>query len=272
MAIPLVVGVDGSEASLEAVDWAAAEAALHEVRLHLLHAAVGEREASDVISAAAERARRSAPAVRLSSEVSHEDAALALVGRGRNAHALVLGDRGLGDLPEMLLGSVSLAVAARADCPVVVVRGTAEHRDARFGSVVVGVEDGESSGTAVDYAVREAHLRRCRLVAVHAWSAPSGAFTTPQAPSWQLEAHRRPPAQVLDDALRRPAERYRDATVSRRLIEEPARPALLEAASTADLLVVGTRRRLGHPGLQLGLINHALLHHAPCPVAVVPQM
>jgi nucleotide-binding universal stress UspA family protein len=56
------------------------------------------------------------------------------------------------------------------------------------------------------------------------------------------------------------------------LIEKPARQALLEAASTADLLVVGARRRLGHPGLQLGLINHALLHHAPCPVAVVPQM
>ncbi|MGX4695315.1 universal stress protein [Streptomyces sp. JNUCC 63] len=272
MTIPLVVGVDGSEASLEAVDWAAAEAARHGVPLHLLHAAAGEQEASDVISTASERARKGAPAVRLSSEVSYENAASALVGHGRNAFALVLGDRGLGDLSGMLLGSVSLAVAARADCPVVVVRGTPDNRDARFGSVVVGVEDGEGSGTAVDFALREAHVRRCQLVALHAWSAPSGACTTPQAPSWQLEAHRRPPAQVLDDALRRPAEKYRDATVSRRLIEKPARPALLEAASTADLLVVGARRRLGHPGLQLGLINHALLHHAPCPVAVVPQM
>lgn len=272
MTIPLVVGVDGSEASLEAVDWAAAEAARHGVPLLLLHAAAGEHEASDVISAASERARQGAPPVRLSSEVSHEDAASALVGRGRNAFALVLGNRGLGDLSGMLLGSVSLAVAARADCPVVVVRGTAEHRTARFGSVVVGVEDGEGSGTAVDFALREAHVRRCQLVAVHAWSAPSGACTTPQSSSWPLDAHRRPPAQVLDDALCRPAERYRDATVCPRLIEKPARSALLEAASTADLLIVGARRRLGHPGLQLGLINHALLHHAPCPVAVVPQM
>ncbi|MCC5478323.1 universal stress protein [Streptomyces barringtoniae] len=272
MTIPLVVGVDGSETSLEAVDWAADEAARHGIPLHLLHAAAGEQEASAVISAASARAREGAPAVRLSSEVSHDDAASALVGKGRNAFALVLGNRGLGDLSGMLLGSVSLAVAARADCPVVVVRGSSEHRAARFGSVVVGVEDGEGSGTAVDFAVREAQVRRCRLEAVHAWSAPSGACTTPQAPSWQLEAHRRPPAQVLDDALRRPAERYGDAAVSRRLIEKPARQALLEAASTADLLIVGARRRLGHPGLQLGLINHALLHHAPCPVAVVPQM
>ncbi|GAT80211.1 stress protein [Streptomyces sp. F-3] len=269
--IPLVVGVDGSEASLEAVDWAAAEAVRHGVPLRLLHAAAGEPEASGVISAASERAGKSAPAVRLSSEVSHEDAVCALVGHGRNAFALVLGNRGLGGLPGMLLGSVGLAVAARAGCPVVVVRGAPEHRSTRFGCVVVGVEDGEGSGTAVDFALREAHVRRCRLVALHAWSPPSGACTTPQASSWQLEAHRRPPAQVLDDALRRPAEKYRDAEVSRRLVEKPARPALLEAASAADLLVVGARRRLDHPGLQLGLINHALLHHAPCPVAVVPR-
>ncbi|MGW5373330.1 universal stress protein [Streptomyces sp. NPDC004009] len=52
-------------------------------------------------------------------------------------------------------------------------------------------------------------------------------------------------------------------------MEEPARRALLEAASTADPLVVGARR-LGHPGLQLGPVSHALPHHAPCPVAVVP--
>ncbi|WNM32106.1 universal stress protein [Streptomyces sp. Li-HN-5-11] len=271
MTIPLVVGVDGSEASLQAVDWAAAEAVRHGVPLHLLHAA-GDREDADVIGAASRRAVRGAPSVALSSEVVHDDAASALLDEGRNAFALVLGPRGLGDLPGMLLGSVGLAVAARADCPVVVVRGAVEHRDARFGTVVVGVEDGEGSGTAVQFAFREAHARRCRLMAVHAWSAPVGAFATPQAPSWPLEAHRRPPAQVLDDALRGPAERYRDALLSRLLIEGPARRALLQAAAGADLLVVGAGRRHGHPGLQLGLINHAVLHHAPCPVALVPQI
>ncbi|EST36467.1 universal stress protein [Streptomyces roseochromogenus] len=272
MTIPLVVGVDGSEASLEAVDWAAQEAVRHGVPLHLLHAAGGEHEASRVISTATARARKSSPAVRISSDVSPEDAATALVGVGRNAFALVLGSRGLGDLAGLLLGSVSLAVAARADCPVVVVRGAAEHREARFGSIVVGVKEEKSSGTAMHFAFREAQARRCRLVAVHAWSAPSGACTTAQAPSWPLEAHQRPPAQVLDDALRTSAQQYGDAQVIRQVIEGPARQALLEAASVADLLIVGARRRLGHPGLQLGLINHAVLHHAPCPVAVVPQM
>lgn len=53
----------------------------------------------------------------------------------------------------MLLGAVSPAVAARADCPVVVVRGAAEHRDGRFGNIVVGVEEGEGSGTALQFAL-----------------------------------------------------------------------------------------------------------------------
>lgn len=203
----------------------------------------------------------------------HEDAAAALVDKGRNAFAQVLGSRGLGDLADLLLGAAGLAVAGRADCPVVVVRGAAAHRDGRFGNIVVGVEEGEGSGTALQFALREAHVRSCRLTAVHAWNPSSRVLTTRPAPSWYaMEAHRRPPSQVLDSALRGLAEPYRDARVSPMVIEGPARRALLDAASEADLLVVGARRRQGHPGLQLGLINHALLHHAPCPVAVVPQV
>jgi nucleotide-binding universal stress UspA family protein len=60
--------------------------------------------------------------VRLSSEVFHDDAASALVSTGRNAFALVLGSRGLGDLTGMLLGSVSQSVLHTAQCPVAVVR------------------------------------------------------------------------------------------------------------------------------------------------------
>ncbi len=185
---------------------------------------------------------------------------------------LVVGARGRGELPGLLLGSVGLAVAARVDCPVVVVRGTQEHQNGRFGRIVVGVEDGAESDTAVEYALREAHVRRCELIAVHAWSSPLGAPPEPPPGSWYaLEAHHRPPAQVLDDALRGPEKRYPDATVSRRVVEGPAQRALLEAAAEADLLIVGAGQRRGRPGLQLGVINHALLHHAPCPVMVVPR-
>ncbi|NEA45699.1 universal stress protein, partial [Streptomyces sp. SID10815] len=145
MTLPLVVGADGSGASLEAVDWAAAEAVRHGAPLHVLHAAAGDREASGVLRAAV----------------------------------------------ELLLGSVALAVAARSHCPVVVVRGEARHRETRFGSVVVGVEAGEGSDTAVEFAFREARARRCRLVAVHAWNPRFGGAAAPGTPPWYVaEAHR----------------------------------------------------------------------------------
>jgi nucleotide-binding universal stress UspA family protein len=44
---------------------------------------------------------------------------------------------------------------------------------------------------------------------------------------------------------------------------------LLDAATTARLLVVGSRGRGGFTGMTLGSTSHALLHHCPCPVAVV---
>ncbi|GAA2263959.1 universal stress protein [Streptomyces atrovirens] len=270
--MPLVVGVDGSEPSLDTVDWAAREAALHMMPLRLAHAAAPGQDASGAITAASERARDVAAGLRLPSDVPRDDAVSALTGEGHRAFALVVGARGHGELTGLLLGSVGLAVAARADCPVVVVRGSQEHRTGRFGRIVVGVEDGAESDTAVEYAFREAHVRQCELMAVHAWSAPLGALPEPPPGSWYaLEAHRRPPAQVLDDVLRGPAKRYADATVPRRVVEGPARRALPEAAAKADLLVVDAGERHGRPGLQLGVINHVLLHHAPCPVMVVPR-
>ncbi|KPC64336.1 universal stress protein [Streptomyces chattanoogensis] len=303
MGIPVVVGVDGSEAGLEAVDWAADEAVRHTVPLRLVHVAtpdqlphpltghpnhaspavrVGREPASDqdvqetadsIVTSATTRARQRAPTVQLSGEVLYGDAAAALTGKGRNAFALVLGSRGLGDLAGLLLGSVSLAVAARADCPVVVVRGGVEHRDSRFGNVVVGIEDGAGSGTALQFALREAQVGRCGLTAVHArCTATSGSPETTAPADWTPEAQRRSPGQVLDDALHGPGDRCPHVVVSRRAVEGPAREALLEAASGADLLVVGARRRRGHFGLQLGLVNHGVLHHSPCPVAVVPQI
>ncbi|MER6310209.1 universal stress protein [Streptomyces sp. NPDC001657] len=137
----------------------------------------------------------------------------------------------------------------------------------------MGIEDGQSSGTAVRFAFREAHVRDCGLTAVHAGRTVTGESSVPPATSgWVTEAHRRSPTQVLDDALRGPGQQYPRVTVNRRAVEGPARQALLEASSAADLLVLGAHRRHGHFGLQLGLVSHALLHHAPCPVAVVPQI
>ncbi|MFH8371734.1 universal stress protein [Streptomyces sp. NPDC018031] len=265
-----MVGVDGSAVGLEAVDWAAEEAARHGVPLQIVHVSTLETPAAEsVVDAALERAALGAPGAVVSSEVvTGADPASELTERGRNAFAIVLGSRGLGGLAGLLVGSVSLATAARADCPVVVVRGDPAHRSDRFRAVILGIDAGEGSGTAARFAYREAHVRHCALVAIHAGGTPV-AEDPDQPTAVTGEAATDP---VFGEGLHSLEVSYPEVVVDRRVTPEDARKALLAAASTADLLVVGARRRVGHFGLQLGLVNHGVLHHSPCPVAIVPQI
>lgn len=140
MELPLVVGIDGSDSSLVALDWAVDEAARQGLPLRLVHASLWERYegatlstgldrpseqvmAENIVGTAVERARRRNPEVKVSTEVVPEEAVDALLHAGHNASALVTGSRGRGELKGLLLGSVGLAVAGRAHCPVIVVRG-----------------------------------------------------------------------------------------------------------------------------------------------------
>ncbi|MFB7511191.1 universal stress protein, partial [Streptomyces broussonetiae] len=75
----------------------------------------------------------------------------------------------------------------------------------------------------------------------------------------------------LDEALRAAVREHPEVEIRRHVVEGPAHRVLLDATAEADLIVVGAQRRHGHFGLQLGRIAHTLLHHARCPVAVVPQ-
>jgi nucleotide-binding universal stress UspA family protein len=84
-------------------------------------------------------------------------------------------------------------------------------------------------------------------------------------------AHEERASALLTDALRDAVRDHPQVDVHRQTVEGPAHKALLDASAEADLVVVGALRRHGHFGLQLGRVAHTLLHHAECPVAVVPQ-
>lgn len=282
---PLIVGVDGSESSLDALDWAATEAALRGVPLTVLYASRWERYerrapsfsvdrpaariyAEDVVGAAAERALRRVDSLHVATEIVSEDPATALVQRGHEASAIVVGSRGLGSFTGLLLGSVSLAVAAHAESPVFVVRGA--DRGATADRVIVGSGEPAEAAEILAFALREADLRKAPLEVVHAWRS-----STPELPGTSAEGagtsgNRRAEAE-LDQALHRPDLELGSVTVERTVQEGSARDVLLDASSDAALLVVGARRRNGHAGMQLGPVNHAVLHHAACPVALVPH-
>ncbi|MFJ1967336.1 universal stress protein [Streptomyces sp. NPDC087903] len=288
MDLPIVVGVDGSEPSLRAADWAADEAALRGAPLRLVYASLWERyegeslaadlskpseqvTAEDIVRTAAQRVRLRRPDVDVSTDVLPEEPEYALVREGRNASALVLGTRGRSGLVEVLLGSVSLTVAAHADCPVIVLRGSDDNqgRPTAHGRVVVGVGETGPGSAALRFAVEEARLRGATLDAVRAWRCPAHETTDhPLLVGEPARLHEQHAVEALEQALK---DAPADVELRGRTEEGPARRVLLAASHEADLLVVGARRDAGHLGLQLGRVAHAVLHHAACAVAVVPE-
>ncbi|MEU8557130.1 MULTISPECIES: universal stress protein [Streptomyces] len=286
MYLPMVVGVDGSESSLGAVDWAADEAALHGVPLRIVHAYRWDRyegaslarelgkpsghvTTDDILVVATRRARRHHPDLAVTTEATAEEPEYVLLREARNASAVILGTRGRGELAGLLLGSVSLTVATMADCPVVVTRGDHDDRAAgggRCGRIVVGVADAPTA--AVRFACEEVRRRGAALDAVRAWRCPThDTVDHPLLAGTPERLHEERAAKELEAAL---ADAPADVRLRRRTAEGPASRVLSAASHEADLLVVG-RRRPGQFGHRLGRVAHTLLHHSACPVAVVPD-
>jgi nucleotide-binding universal stress UspA family protein len=283
---PVVVGVDGSEESLLAAEWAAMEAKRHGLPLRIVSAPamlppMRARQASPAMAAdtlrgvservlegAAARAEKVALALEITTGLLSGPPALAIAGSGSGAAMLVVGARGAGGFAAMLLGSVSRFAAARATCPVIVVRqaSMAVHQE-----VAVGTRDPQGSSAALTFAFEEAAVRHANLVVVHAWSwfppalrAPVNqhALDAPVHPE-QISAEA---ARNLSAALDGWREKYPDVRVRHDVVRgHPAR-MLASYSYRADLVVIG---RHGDPGI--GSIQHALLDHARGPVAIVPS-
>ncbi|MEU8619612.1 universal stress protein [Streptomyces sp. NPDC048623] len=290
MTAPLVVGVDGSDASLTALDWAVDEAVRQGLPLRVVHASLWERYegvvpglstdrpsaqvlAENIVATAVERAGRRAPDLKITTDVLAEDAASALLREGREAAFLAVGSHGRNAFADLLLGSVALVVAARAHGPVVVVRGDRHALEGRHGRVLLGVGEHDVDSPAVRFAFHEAAVRDAELDVVRTWRRPAHGLPgshpllsgTGGAPA-EHEA-----SDLLDKALEAAVREFPDVRLRRTTAEGHAHRVLTDRSAAADLLVVGARRRDGLVGLELGRVAHRALHHAACPVAVVPQ-
>jgi nucleotide-binding universal stress UspA family protein len=275
MTLPLVAGVDGSEASLMVADWAADEAALHGLPLRLLYISRWARredaEASDrlgpsseralaerVVDSAAARAGRRHPQLKVTTDIVPDEGTNVLLRAGENAFALVTGARGRCGPKGMVLGSGAPAVAARAGCPVIVVRGDKAGLAGAHERILLCAGEPVAGAGAARFALREAELRGCTLDVVRAWHRPARERAAEQA------------SALLDTLLRDAGEGHPGVRIRRATVEGPAHSILVDRSAAADLVVLGTRRGHGRLGLRLGRVSHALLRHAACPVAVVP--
>ncbi|WP_432138414.1 MULTISPECIES: universal stress protein [unclassified Streptomyces] len=285
---PVVVGLDGSPASVTAAWWAAREAVDRRLPLLLLHSWTTQPLNVPIAQAAHSKRRYGEQVLRrteaellhrydtlaVTAELVSAPASQALVDLSESAELLVLGSRGYGSVSSFLLGSISLHVLGLSHCPAVTVRAGDPAVETGFGrpavtgrdEVVVGVQD---VAPAVDpllefaFATADVHGVALRAVRALALSTLAGDPGT----DGQLERERERLAAVLAPWQ----DKFPGVDVVQQTAHGSASQVLLTASAHARLALVGRRRHPSPLMWKLGPVAHAALHHLPCPVAVVPH-
>jgi nucleotide-binding universal stress UspA family protein len=282
----IVVGVDGSAASDAAVSWAAHDAEMRGVPLTLVHIenpkaptwsqvmileqvrGWQQAEGRNVLASAfkiAHDAIGENSEVQVNGELLFAATVPKLIELSRRAELVVVGTDGRGALTRGLLGSVSSGLVRHAHCPVAVIReegALAEQPDRR--PVLVGIDGSSSSEFATKLAFDEASRRRVELVALHAWSDRE-LVELPGIDWSEVKAEEQ---RVLSEALAGWRERYPDVTIRMSLVCDSPGRALVDAARSAQLVVVGSHGRSFAGRLVLGSVSNALVQSARTPVIV----
>lgn len=289
---PIVVGVDGSPAGLDAARWAATEAKRQGAPVRLVHAvprlprnpyptsgwyirelrAAAEADGARFLSEARRTVEEIAGDVEVS-EVPYLGGATEVLSReSASSRMVVIGATGRSGFSDLMIGSTALTLPASSHAPVVIARGADDGTPLDTGPVVVGVSGSELDEAPLEFAYDYAAGCGAELVAVHTWSdsvLPEFDRVASAREAWQPIEERE--TRLLSESLAGFAERYPDVPVRPVIAYDRPAEALVDHSSKARLLVVGTRGRGPLSGAILGSTSRAVGKLAQCPVAIVRQ-
>jgi nucleotide-binding universal stress UspA family protein len=282
----VVVGVDGSLGSDIALRWAVEEARSKKLPLRLVcaytwninlpslaphergpGAAAIRRTADDALQAALELIDGSSGDLDIATAAVEGPAKDVLIDEAENAAVVVLGSRQLQASGSFILGSVGASGAAHGSCPVVVTRGPAGWPPEQS-KLVVGVDAGEDSQAVLEFAFDMAARHGTPLHAVLCWH-PS-LFSLQRWTGHNVEDARTEAEIWLSTSMAGWQEKYPDVAASGVVLDAHPVGGLVEASLSEYLVVVGKKGRGARAGTVLGSVSQGVLHHATCPVAVVP--
>ncbi|MEV6329928.1 universal stress protein [Streptomyces sp. NPDC051909] len=278
----IVVGVDGSPAARAAALWAAAEADRRGRSLRLVHAADTDRRAfwadtetiravrdagRDLLTGTADGVRARFPDLAVTQVLSRHEPVAGLLGAAGRHGTVAVGSRGLGGFSALMLGSVGLGVAAGAETPVIVVRG--DHERPETGSVTAAVHDAaDLDWLPLAAAEADAHKAALRMVSVWNVLTHVGSVASMLDDLDAVARQRVHEMRTLADGVR---EVYPRSVVVPHVETGTSTPGvLIESSRNTDLIVMGRGRRSLGAEPSLGRVAHALIHHAHCPVEIVP--
>ncbi|MFE7858874.1 universal stress protein [Streptomyces sp. NPDC057403] len=290
----VLVGVDGSDEALRALDQAVAEAGARRAALEILHgwpwAKHGAHEvrpggpepetcsllerAHAVLESAVARVHEQAPELDVTATLTPHPAVAELTRRGEHAALTVIGSRGLGEITALVSGSVSRRLAGSCSSPLLVVRGEAAYGGLEHGVVLVGVGT-DTETEAARFAFEQAQQRGARVRVLHTCVLPatSGAGPVVSAERLQeeLETKGREQSAVPQRVVATLREKFPGVVAETDTVWGGAAESLVEATRAADAVVITAHRpHARRPAPRLGPVTHALLHRAHCPVYLVP--
>ncbi len=278
----VLVGVDGSDASMVALDWAAHCAAQTGRNLTICHVSPGVEKSAmpvepllteeyaergkSILEKALVRAREAEPSLPAETHLAFGQPTAELRQSATDMAMVVVGRHGSGWFHRAIIGSVSTQLTAHAPRPVVVTRSTPVSNG---GPVVVGVDDSPHAQAALEFAFDQAARLTVDLIALHVYTVPGPIVHGDLPPLPDVAGFRRNGAtELLDDLVNPLVATYPDVVVRRELTVGSAAHELVERSAGASLLVVGARGQGGFRGLLMGSVSQHVVSLAECPVAV----
>jgi len=269
----ILVGVDGSADGLRAVLYAMREALasdaslwlVHVVDVRLMSAGLWELVADPAeLQRSGEAHLREAealletegfPGSRVRSDVVLGDPGRELPRLSADARLVVLGRRSTSGLERMFVGSTSVAVASRAECPAIVISAASTpHRTGRLHVVAVALTSWPAQGSILEWGLREAEVRQARLRVVFVLPEPLGSHEgVVAAASADLETR----LHSLRDA-------HPGTAIDAEVILGNPVDELVAISRMVDLLILDAGP---HPAPLTGP-TRGVMAHASCPVGI----
>jgi len=279
----VVVAVDGSADSLDALEWAAAQASASGASLRIVRVIDGPSLRADdlglvagpgpdhqmrlavqvVVDHAVQRAHAVDPALRVTTRLATGSISSAVLRERGHAAMIVLGhDR----TDAASFRSATRRIVRRSGCPVTVVKlGGRAVGGPSAGRVVVDVGRRRTSAAALDAAFAAARQRAVGVTVVHQWMPWRELDRCIRRKD--LQAVRRIEQAFVADVVRPWTDASPDVDVRHMLITGDPATALAAESMSAALVVIGRRRDRMFGGRR-GSVRRALLGAGPVTVAV----
>ncbi len=177
----IVVGIDGSDAAINAAKWATDEAISRNIPVRLIHAIpqrradapgddsldIGYAQAS--LRAADAALQAMGKPVKVECDIVRGSSERVLIDESRNAAMVCVGSVGMGWVARKVLGSTAGTVADKAHCPVAIIRSSHDAATSDGGYVAVAVEESPANDAVLEHGFREARLRKAPILAMGVW-------------------------------------------------------------------------------------------------------